>query len=413
MKRSKKFLIAIISAAVIGSLGFIELVEKNNSKQIANLEEVSSEDVKDEDIASKNITVECNGYEDDTFEIKINRNISELLNKYLETVYKEKPFVQVAGSKILKQNEKEAVVEVISTIIPKEKNKIKFLNKNRIGEDGESYIELCLKIEEVEKDKLKIQEVLSLDEAKKSLGLEDKDILRIEETDSLCQVKPNVEDILFTTDGWHTSKEAPIKIVDIASETGKLETGSYFISKDKIAFIHGDREISISEDGGKTYRETSLPKDDKYLPRRQFIGFNDEGLCYALVTSGKVMSQEGSTVYISKDNGKTFKEAGGFVSSLVNGVNIINDKVWYIETKLGLKKTEDAGKTLEDVEIPCKGEFLEYYDTLMPPKFKGNEGVMYVSQGEDADYGAGSKQVAKLITKDGGKTWTYVGEFII
>lgn len=131
MKRSKKFLIAIISAAVISSLGFIELVEKNNSKQIANLEEVSSEDVKDEDIASKNITVECNGYEDDTFEIKINRNISELLNKYLETVYKEKSFVQVAGSKILKQNGKEAVVEVISTIIPKEKNKIKFLNKNR------------------------------------------------------------------------------------------------------------------------------------------------------------------------------------------------------------------------------------------------------------------------------------------
>ncbi|WP_288479100.1 hypothetical protein [uncultured Clostridium sp.] len=413
MKRSKKVLIAIISAAVIGSIGFSQLKEKNNSKQIANLEEVSSEDVKDEDIDSKNITVECKGYESDTFEIKINRNINELLNKYLEEEYKEKSFVQVVGSKILKQNGKEAVIEVISTILPKEKNKIKFLNKNRIGEDGASYIELCLEIEEVGENKLKIKEVLSLDEAKKSLGLEDKDILRLEETDSLCQIKPNVEDILFTTDGWRTSKEAPIKIADIASETGKLEIGSYFISKDKIAFIYGDREILISEDGGKTYRETSLPKDDKYPPRRQFIGFNDEGLCYALVTSGKVMSQEGSTVYISKDNGKTFKEVGSFVSSLVNRFNIINDKVWYIETKTGLRKTEDCGKTLEDIEIPCKGEFLEYYDTLMPPTFKGNEGVMYVSQGEDSDYGAGSKQVAKLITKDGGKTWTYVGEVIL
>lgn len=413
MKRSKKVLIAIISAAVIGSIGFSQLKEKNNSKQIANLEEVSSEDVKDEDIDSKNITVECKGYESDTFEIKINRNINELLNKYLEEEYKEKSFVQVVGSKILKQNGKEAVIEVISTILPKEKNKIKFLNKNRIGEDGANYIELCLEIEEVEENKLKIKEVLSLDEAKKSLGLEDKDILRLEETDSLCQIKPNVEDILFTTDGWRTSKEAPIKIADIASETGKLEIGSYFISKDKIAFIYGDREILISEDGGKTYRETSLPKDDKYPPRRQFIGFNDEGLCYALVTSGKVMSQEGSTVYISKDNGKTFKEVGSFVSSLVNRFNIINDKVWYIETKTGLRKTEDCGKTLEDIEIPCKGEFLEYYDTLMPPTFKGNEGVMYVSQGEDSDYGAGSKQVAKLITKDGGKTWTYVGEVIL
>lgn len=413
MKRSKKVLIAIISAAVIGSIGFSQLKQKNNSKQIANLEEVSSEDVKDEDIDSKNITVEFKDYKSDTFEIKINRNINELLNKYLEEEYKEKSFVQVVGSKILKQNGKEAVVEVISTILPKEKNKIKFLNKNRIGEDRVSYIELCLEIEEVEENKLKIKEVLSLDEAKKSLGLEDKDILRLEETDSLCQIKPNVEDILFTTDGWRTSKEAPIKIADIASETGKLEIGSYFISKDKIAFIYGDREILISEDGGKTYRETSLPKDDKYPPRRQFIGFNDEGLCYALVTSGKVMSQEGSTVYISKDNGKTFKEVGSFVSSLVNRFNIINDKVWYIETKTGLMKTEDGGKTLEDIEIPCKGEFLEYYDTLMPPTFKGNEGVMYVSQGEDADYGAGSKQVAKLITKDGGKTWAYVGEVIL
>lgn len=204
----------------------------------------------------------------------------------------------------------------------------------------------------------------------------------------------------------------PISMTDLFGESEdmiptELTDGEYYISADK-TFFTCRGGIIVSEDAGKTWEKRKI-QSARYIEgeTHSFTGVSgDRQLIYILVCGGRVVRQEGSILYVSRDWGRTWEDLGsanGGVSSLISGFTFF-DSIHGMTAISGYETlryfwTSDGGNTWEErsLDVPKEG-----YGMIYEPQRQGENFVFYVGQSEVEGL---SGVVYKYISSDKGISW--------
>lgn len=238
------------------------------------------------------------------------------------------------------------------------------------------------------------------------------------------------EDVYVTYDNGRNFVKVPVPLSSLKAmasaqeETKDLLEGSYFVSQYKTAFIYGDSIVYASDDKGENWRTSQLlsnceggPSSIDFELRRQFIGYTEDGLGYAIVAGDRAMNFENIHIYTSSDNGDYWEYKGalnGGGTSFATGISFGNKNIGFITTKANKDNiyiTKDGGTSWELLKLPVPEELKSSYTTPNVPKFSGKHGEMYIGQGTNEDNLSNEKnKYIKLVSENYGETWKYNGE---
>ncbi|MEG1481758.1 WD40/YVTN/BNR-like repeat-containing protein [Clostridium sp.] len=371
-------------------------------------------------------------YEDST---KL-QNIGEpMLSKYLERYMFETgmenasekiEYVTVKSSILTAGDNNTFVVSVIFDIGPHKKGD--FSDWGDIDSEGIVHCNWRLVIRNLNNGEYRLLDVLKDNINKEESNKENNSNIKTAVLDKKYKIEG--DNVYITYDNGASWVKVPVPFSSLninyagIKDSDSLEDGSYFISNNMSAFIYGNGTAYISNNKGKSWSSVNLldnpnkeaPNDIDTNISGQFIGFTNDGFGYALICTDKTMSFELINVYTSNDNGKSFEYKGVVKkdgSSIATGVSFSSSKIGFITTKgNGILMTKDGGDTWDKIELKMPDKLKAIYDDPKAPIFTGNNGELYVGQGDDGDYGAGENQLCKFVTEDGGLTWKYDGEVI-
>ncbi|WP_082232869.1 WD40/YVTN/BNR-like repeat-containing protein [Halobacillus massiliensis] len=195
----------------------------------------------------------------------------------------------------------------------------------------------------------------------------------------------------------------------------ELMEGSYVLTKDRASFLYAAGETAVlltSLDKGETWEETVVANQISGLRFRK-IDFIEDSFGYAVLSGGRTMSSELSTIYLTKDGGETWQETES------SGVQRLLYDGGFVDKNLGflsygtlnpeeptLYYTDDGGVSwhTSHVEIP---EQYERVFVMAKLPFKENDHLaVYIEQGPNGDYNGGLVQ-GKFISADNGQTWEF------
>lgn len=244
------------------------------------------------------------------------------------------------------------------------------------------------------------------------------------------------------------------------SET-ELKAGSYLISTSMTAFLYGGVTVNgnkvpltlcYSNDKGVNWITCEI--DQLYTADYFYVNFVDEqnGMIVCGYDRNDDVS-EASKIYMTKDGGETWNQAGsGPATNIIKGVIFIDENIGYFcydyveGMDSNLYVTKDAGKTFSKVvmepqeldstaansstetattksnsattaadndDADTKLEWEDVYKEALVPIYDDN-GVLtiYLTQGRDGVYNSG-KTAAKYQSDDKGETWKYIGQLEI
>lgn len=187
----------------------------------------------------------------------------------------------------------------------------------------------------------------------------------------------------------------------------------------KIIFAYGGStsvpvQVIYQEENGEWKKQTVTR--DYYSVRRLFVSFpEDEKTGYLVLTTDRVVWQEGSVLFRTEDGGATWTEVGmagpDYLTaghSLTTGAEFVTNEVGFVTIRDSKKpeiwRTEDGGKIWEQVSLP---EVPEDYCMAYPPAWSAEgELELFVGMEDYTQYGG---EKAYYTSKDLGKTWSYQG----
>jgi hypothetical protein len=209
---------------------------------------------------------------------------------------------------------------------------------------------------------------------------------------------------------------------DYNGTTNYLLDGSYMITPERTAFIlggHGPVRILLSADQGESWEEIMVT-DEMPGVRLRLLGFTSEQDGYLILTGGRTMSSEGHLILKTNDGGLSWYKTKSVeeTMSLMTDGGFINNEIGFLSfgsfnredqpPMPWLYRTGDGGNTWEEVEVPIPEEYKGYFTVAEVPLFNEEEGTLLVNQGPNGDY-LGGNVLAKFISGDFGKTWTFAG----
>lgn len=252
-------------------------------------------------------------------------------------------------------------------------------------------------------------------------GLNDSQIenVKVKQYDKNYVIENSI--LKVTYDGKKTFKKVPVDMNQFVREDGRineveLQEGSYYITKEKTAFVHGGHhtpvKVTMSDDEGKTW-ETVTVGNDIDSRRLSFIGFTSQKHGYIVITGDRTMSFETNVVYQTNDGGKTWTKMGStgdLIQFLATGVSFATDQIGFIVFKTtngdpSVYRTEDGGKTWVNLDIKLPNKYHSVFTYVIPPIFEGARGTLLVSQD-----GSGIDQEGKMArfrSEDFGAIWTF------
>lgn len=219
--------------------------------------------------------------------------------------------------------------------------------------------------------------------------------------------------------------EAPITLEELFNRGDqmdgvltKLQDKSFQADEKKIIFSYGSLDGKpgvIYLDENNNWKKSIVT--EKYpLLRRSFVSFPEDSMTgYMVLTTERVMWQEGSVLFQTIDGGKIWQKigtAGPDVMtqghSLTTGAGFVTNEVGFLTIRDSetpdIWRTENCGKTWEKLEL---SNVPEYYCMAYPPTLQDDGSLhLYVGMEEYSEYG-GNK--AFFISYDLGKSWEYQG----
>lgn len=230
-------------------------------------------------------------------------------------------------------------------------------------------------------------------------------------------------------DNAATWKEVPIALKSLV-EVGdgrtyynQLQQGSYIITPEKTAFVYGGTMekglmITYTEDMGTTWN-TSEINGKLNSARVKFCSFSGVSVGYVIAAGDRAMSQEMQTIYKTTDKGATWKEVGRGPSNWrLHSGGFVDEKIGFMSypkvqgAETNFYRTEDGGKTFSPIILPVvkeewQGLTLDPFIQPEMPYLENGQLILLVGQGDQGDFKGGTV-MAKLKSKDMGKTWTLV-----
>jgi hypothetical protein len=228
--------------------------------------------------------------------------------------------------------------------------------------------------------------------------------------------------------------EVPIKKGSLfegeySGDEQELIQNSFILTPERAAFLYTDGSSTDSGDGaygksikliysldkGKTWEGSVIT--EQYPPIRfRKVAFTNRAFGYVIVSGDRTMSQEWTTVYLTDDGGRTWRETAhpGVTRLLYNG-GFVDEQTGFLSFGILNPEEPDLHVTLNrgNSWIKARIEIPETYHNVFViaevPYKEEDHLAVYLNQGPNGDY-KGGKIKGKFISYDSGLTWTFSKE---
>ncbi len=203
----------------------------------------------------------------------------------------------------------------------------------------------------------------------------------------------------------------------------ELIEDSYILTSDRAAFIYAhdnsskDKSIRLlySKNKGQTWEDAVVT--ESYPPIRfRKVDFIDEAFGYVIISGDRTMSQEMTTVFLTEDGGKSWREIprpditrllynGGFVDKNTGFLSfgILNPE------EPDLHVTQDGGNSWNNATVNIPDQYHRIFVMAEAPFKEDDHLAVYINQGPNGDYKGGNIK-GKFISNDLGRTWNFKEE---
>lgn len=203
----------------------------------------------------------------------------------------------------------------------------------------------------------------------------------------------------------------------------QLIDGSYILSEKRAAFLysvgsHWENQrivLTYSLDQGKTWKEATVTEPFPAMRYRKAAFINDH-FGYVIISGGRTMSQEFSSVYLTHDGGQSWEETtNSDVTRLISDGGFIDESTGFLSfgtinpEEPDLYVTNDGGKSWAKAVVHIPEKYNKIFVTAEVPTIEEDHLSVLVNQGPNGDY-LGGKVKGKFISEDRGKTWTFSEE---
>lgn len=203
----------------------------------------------------------------------------------------------------------------------------------------------------------------------------------------------------------------------------ELIENSYFLSKNRIAFLYSDGPdlsakkiiLKYSLDQGEHWQDAVVTEQYPSLRFRK-VDFLNENFGYVILTGDRTVSQEMSNVYVTHDGGKSWKETNPTnVTRLIKDGGFVDEHTGFLSSGFinpeepDLYVTQDGGDSWVSASIPIPDQYNKIFVTAELPFKEEDHLAVLINQGPNGDY-RGGKVKGKFLSKDNGLTWEFSAE---
>lgn len=240
-------------------------------------------------------------------------------------------------------------------------------------------------------------------------------------TDSIGYTLQNNE-LKITYDNGQEWVTVPVEVEQLFSgeyngNKTELMNDSFILTDKRASFIYIEDSIKLitSHDKGVTWQESTIYQHAPAIRFRK-VDFLNEKFGYVIVSGDRTMSQEWSAAFITNDGGKTWRETaypgttrllynGGFVDEntgfLSYGIINPEEPDFYI--------TSDAGFSWNKATFSIPEKFAKVFVTAEVPFKEDGHLAVLLNQGPNGDY-MGGKVKGKFVSFDRGLSWEFTSE---
>lgn len=199
----------------------------------------------------------------------------------------------------------------------------------------------------------------------------------------------------------------------------ELIENSYVLTKKRVSFLYfengpnGSRiKLKSSLDQGRTWEDSVVTERYPFIRFRK-VEFINDSFGYVIVSGDRTMSQEWTTVYITNDGGKQWREtAHSNVTRLIYNGGFVDENTGFLSFGIlnpvepDLYVTQDGGNSWSKATITIPEKYHEIFVMAEVPFWEGDHLAVYINQGPNGDY-EGGKIKGKFLSNDQGKTWEF------
>lgn len=202
----------------------------------------------------------------------------------------------------------------------------------------------------------------------------------------------------------------------------ELIPGSYVLTEDLAALLYvegpvQDEKLAIiySDDQGETWEDAVVT--DRY-PSVRFrkVAFLDEAFGHVIMSGDRTMSQEGSSVFLTKDGGESWEETNGpdTTRMLADG-GFVDEDIGFLSygtinpEAADLYVTRNGGDSWSHADVQVPEKYADIFVSAEVPVKEDDHLSVLLNQGPNGDYEGGDVK-GKFISDDNGKIWEFSGE---
>ncbi|MEH7237484.1 WD40/YVTN/BNR-like repeat-containing protein [Bacillus sp. JJ1562] len=203
----------------------------------------------------------------------------------------------------------------------------------------------------------------------------------------------------------------------------ELINDSFILTDKRATFLYGEGsyefgytiKLKTTLDKGATWQESIVYENSAGIRFRK-VDFLNEEFGYVILSGDRTMSQEWSTTFITNDGGKTWREtAYPGTTRLINNGGFIDENTGFLSYGVinpeepDFYVTTDAGLSWNNATFNIPEKYNKVFVTPEVSFKEDDHLAILLNQGPNGDY-MGGKVKGKFVSFDNGLTWEFESE---